>query len=240
MIRKRPRPDRDSPDVLVVFDLDGTITVRDTSLPFVAHAIGTRRLVGIVATRCPLFPVDLLSGTWRGVVGPTRLGGIWGRWEADMHRRILDGAFRGATREQLAQYGSRFADEVVDGLVISEAVAQLRWHQAQGHRCVLASASLDIYVEPWARRMGFHQTVATRLAFDATDCFQGRFDGEPCWGTEKLLRLRQVEPPFEESTLVVYGDGEGDATLLKAADLPIKIRKPGDWADLAARVRRAL
>jgi phosphoserine phosphatase len=31
-----------------------------------------------------------------------------------------------------------------------EAVGRLHWHQAQGHRTVLLSASPEIYLKPWA------------------------------------------------------------------------------------------
>ena len=157
-----------------------------------------------------------------------------------MHRRILAAAFREWAREKLVRAGSDFAGAALDDFVIPEAMEQLRWHQERGHRCVLASASLDVYVEPWARRTGFHRTLATRLAFAASGCFDGRFDGDPCWGVEKLRRLRQVEPALEDSTLVVYGDGRGDAALLGAADVPIMIGRPGDWAHLGPRARRAL
>jgi len=237
MIRKRPEPGR---DVVVVFDLDGTLTVRDTSLPFVAHAVGARRLAFIVAARSPLFLVDLLGAAQREVVGPVRLGGVGGRWESEMHRRILNGAFRGATRDKLVRHGNEFAHEALDDFVTPEASAQFRWHQDQGHTCVLASASLDLYVEPWAKRMGFDQAVATRLAYDDQGHFSGRFHGEPCWGSEKLRRVRHVVGSIEDSTVVVYGNAKGDAALLAAADLPLSIHGPGAWTEVASEVRGIL
>jgi len=237
MIRNRSEPGR---DVVVVFDLDGTLTERDTSLPFVAHAIGARRLAVIVAARSPLFLVDLLGATRQEAVGPGLLGGVWHRWESDVHRRILDGAFRGAPREKLVRRGNQFAHEELDDFVTPEAVAQLRWHQAQGHLCVLASASLGVYVEPWAERMGFDHAVATSLAFDREGHFSGRFDPEPCWGTEKLRRVQHVVGSLEDSTLVVYGNARGDAALLAAADVPVLIRGASAWTEVAAEVRGAL
>jgi phosphatidylglycerophosphatase C len=144
------------------------------------------------------------------------------------------------TRERLAGLGNEFAQEKMEDFVTPAASEQLRWHQAQGHLCVLASASLAVYVEPWATRMGFDHAVATNLAFDSQGHFSGRFDGEPCWGNEKLRRVQDVVGSFEESTVVVYGNEKGDAALLAAADMPVLIRGPGAWSEVAAEVRRAL
>ena len=50
---------------------------------------------------------------------------------------------------------------------------------------------------------------ATRLVFDGQGHFTGRFGGEPCWGSEKLRRVRHVVGSLEDSKVVVYGNEKG-------------------------------
>ena len=59
-------------------------------------------------------------------------------------------------------------------------------------------------------------------------------------GSEKLRRVRHVVGSLEDSKVVVYGNEKGDAALLAAADLPLLIRGPGAWTEVAAEVRRVL
>ncbi|MFX5393220.1 HAD-IB family phosphatase, partial [Acinetobacter baumannii] len=72
-----------------------------------------------------------------------------------------------------------------------EAVAKLRGHQKQGHVCVLVSATLALYLRPWARDMGFDEVLATELEVDARGRFTGLLATPNCYGPEKAARLRQ-------------------------------------------------
>ena len=45
--------------ILAVFDVDGTLTTRDTSLPFIAFARGRSRLIGSMAAALPFLLADM-------------------------------------------------------------------------------------------------------------------------------------------------------------------------------------
>src|SRR5690242_17736233 len=67
--------------------------------------------------------------------------------------RLLRHFFGGATRADLARWSGSFAD-AIDRMVRPGARERLAWHRAQGHDVVLVSASLDLWVRPWAERHG--------------------------------------------------------------------------------------
>ena len=206
---------------LAVFDLDGTLTTRDTSLPFIVFARGRSRLVGSMAAALPFLVLDLSVALKReaGAAGH-RLGRVRGRWEVEVHQRLLRAMFEGMEQEAFSELRRRFAAEAMDAMVAPAGLEQVAWHRARGHECILVTASLDCYVEPWGRRVGFDKVLGSRMAFDGLARVRGGFKGEPCWGEAKLRRLRDEVGPLEDYTVVVYGNEPGDLALLARADVP--------------------
>lgn len=188
--------------VVAAFDFDGTLTYRDTLLPFL------RRLAG-------------WGGLLRGAVplAPTLLGYGLRLMPNDVAKeRVLRRFLGGMDNEALHRAGARYADEQLPAMVRPAALARLRWHQSQGHRCVLVSASIEHYVAPWARSAGFDDVLATRLAVDGDGCVTGSYDGANCYGAEKVRRLREVLGVCEDYEIYAYGDSRGDRELLALAD----------------------
>lgn len=199
---------------VTVFDLDGTLTRRDTSLGFLRFVAGGRRLAeGVV--RAGLGSCTELVRAWRGERGGGGVGGVGGRWEALLHQRVMAATLVGRNREELEEAGNRFAERIVADRLRDGARERIRAHRDAGERLVLASASLELYVAPLARLLGIDAAVATRAEFVGGKA-TGRILGLPCWGTEKLRRVRAVLAPGEE-IVRAYGDNPGDAELLAAA-----------------------
>jgi phosphatidylglycerophosphatase C len=226
---------------LAVFDLDGTLTTRDTSLPFISFARGRSRLVRSMAAVLPFLVMDLSVAFKReiGVAGH-RLGRVWGRREVEFHQRLLRAMFQGMEEEEFLALGRRFAAEAMDAMVSPGGLEQVAWHRARGHECILVTASIDCYVEPWGRRVGFDKVLGSRMAVDALARVQGGFEGEPCWGEAKFRRLRDAVGPLAGYTVVVYGNEPGDLALLARADHAVRVRAGDSWPRLSAEVRSAL
>ncbi len=113
----------------------------------------------------------------------------------------------------------RLGAALVRRLVRPAALSRVRWHQSQGHRIVLVSASLELLVEPWARTVGIHDVLATRLEV-RDGRLTGRLHGRNCFGEEKVERLRALLGDLAGVDLYAYGDGRGDRELLAAAQHP--------------------
>jgi phosphatidylglycerophosphatase C len=98
----------------------------------------------------------------------------------------------------------------------------MAWHRAQGHRLILVSASLAIYLGPFARASGFDLVIATRLSTDDDGRLTGRLEGANVRGPEKarLLTAALGDQPVE---LWAYGDSAGDRQMLAMADHPHRV-----------------
>src|SRR4051812_3809921 len=130
-------------------------------------------------------------------------------------KELVLGLFvRGRTREELLLRGESFARERLPTMLRPQAKARLQWHQSRGHRCVLATASPDIYAGAWSRGAGFDELVATRLEFDAAGRATGRIAGGNCRGGEKLRRLGGLLGDLSRLELSGYGDSRADRAFL--------------------------
>jgi HAD superfamily hydrolase (TIGR01490 family) len=123
----------------------------------------------------------------------------------------------GRTRDDLAAHASTFAD-VVEGWLRPGALERVRWHQQQGHEVRIVSASLDVWLLPWAARHGIG-VLCTRARWDG-DRFTGDLDGKNCNGEEKVARIRADVPLEGFDDIYAYGDTSGDQPMLAVASHP--------------------
>lgn len=191
----------DSKRVIAAFDFDGTVTRRDTLLPFLLQLHGLKLLFSSI----PLLPV--LLGYALRIISNSRA-----------KERVLKKMVGGMSEFELKMQAERFAAEVLPGKVKPEALARLQWHRARGDRCVLISASIEHYVRPWGRSAGFDDVIATKLEVSGDGIITGRYDGANCYGPEKMRRLFELFGDREDIELYAYGDSGGDRELLASAD----------------------
>ena len=197
----------DGPRPLAAFDLDGTLTRRDTLMPFLVRAVGARRSYrSVLAASLPLARAVALGGEHRDVA------------KAAVLRRVLAGVPFAA----LAEAAESYADHVIATGLRPDVRARVDWHRAEGHELVLVSASPELYVTPIGRRLGFDAVLATCLEVDGAGVLTGRLAGNNCRGPEKVARLRA----WRAEGLVVayaYGDSAGDREMLALALTPTNV-----------------
>jgi phosphatidylglycerophosphatase C len=195
---------------LAAFDLDGTLTRRDTLMPFLLQAVGRGRTYRAVLTSSlPLFRAAAFGGAHRD------------RAKAAVLQTVLTGVPRTA----LAGTAESFADHVVAHGLRPDLRARVEWHRGQGHELVLVSASPELYVAPIGRRLGFDAVLATRLEVGPDDLLTGRLLGANCRGPEKVIRLREWRGG-DLAVAFAYGDSTGDREMLALADTAVRVRSP--------------
>jgi len=186
---------------LAVFDFDGTLTCRDSFFPFIRMAVGFPRFLWGLMLLSPV----LLSYITRFLSN------------SDAKQAVLGHFFSGTDLDVFQELGNTFALEKLPGMLRPEAIQRLRWHQQQGHRVIIVSASLEIYLRPWARTMQCDHVIGTRIEV-ARGKVTGRLSGKNCYGPEKVARLEALLGKLDTYFVYAYGDSRGDQDLLAVAN----------------------
>lgn len=184
---------------LALFDFDGTITTRDTMLPFVHHVRGTLRTLAGLAWLAPMLAAHAV-----GLVRTERAKALF-----------LGHFLGGMSRDALAARAATFVPRI-EGWIRSEARTRLDWHRAQQHDVLIVSASLDLWLAAWAERYGV-RLVCTRARFEH-DVFTGDLATPNCKGADKEVRIREAVDLDGYAYVYAYGDSAGDAEMLALAD----------------------
>jgi phosphatidylglycerophosphatase C len=190
--------------IVAAFDFDGTLTYQDTLLPFLSFIKGPFKMYRGIALAIPSLFGCLFKSSYRQRAKEV----------------ILKETLGGMSIEEVRKEGEDFALGPLPGKIRPEAMQKLQWHKQQGHRCVLISANLDVYLEPWAFNAGFHDLISSKVEASQEGKVTGNLVGLNCWGLEKTRRLLQLLGPKDQFTLYAYGDSQGDLPLLELADYP--------------------
>jgi phosphatidylglycerophosphatase C len=200
-------PARNAP-VVAAFDFDGTLSTRDNFVPFLCRIVGARSVTQILAAS--------------GVRVASHGRAEWGRdaVKAEVVRRI----FAGYDPEQLDKLGRAFAFDVMRRHLRAQTVDRVDWHRTQGHRLVIVSASLGVYVRPIAERLRFDAVLATELEVGIDGRLTGNLEGANVRGAEKARRL-DAWLDGEQAYVWAYGDSSGDRELWARADRPVRVTR---------------
>lgn len=188
---------------IAVFDFDGTLTYRDSFLPFLRMALGPLRF-----DRGLLVLSPLLAGYSLGLVE---------NWRAKL--AVVSYFLTGLTAAQLEWHGQRFAKEKIPQMLRPSALERLRWHQAKGHETIVVSASLEAYLLPLVETIGVDRVIGSKLEVQS-GVLTGKLSGKNCYGPEKVARLQALLGDLSQYSIYAYGDSRGDKELLAAANYP--------------------
>lgn len=187
---------------VAAFDFDGTLTRGESFFRFLRHVTPLPRFVGAFVLSAPTIASYLLG------------------WKDNETAKVivLRHFLRGRLLSEVAPLADDFARKVIPRTVRPEALAGLRGHQKQGHVCILVSATLALYLRPWAEQAGFDEVLATELAVDAQGRLTGELASPNCYGPEKARRLQAHLG--RDRIHSAYGDSEGDTEMLAMAAHP--------------------
>jgi HAD superfamily hydrolase (TIGR01490 family) len=184
---------------LALFDFDGTITFADTFTPFLYFASNRRRIVRQSVRLAPK-----ILGYKLGLVPATKMRALAAR-----------AVFGGRSEAELRAFGATYAERVLPGVIRPHALERILWHKQRGDRIVVVSASLAVYVRPWAQSLAL-DVIATELSVE-DGVLTGSYEGGDCTGPEKARRVEARYPPSGYSRVYAYGDTSEDDALLALA-----------------------
>jgi phosphatidylglycerophosphatase C len=205
---------------VALFDLDGTLTWRDTFMLFLLSFLRQHpsRLLGL--WRLPFALGIYLArngdrGTLKSQVIRMAMGGA--------NRAVIDGC----------------ADSFVSSLgprhrLRPAALAVLEAHRAAGDHLVLLSASPDLYVPRIGRALGFERTLCTEIQWQG-DVLAGALKTANRQGAEKLRCLNWLRTQYPGLPIVAYGNSGADLEHMRHADRALLVNGNAAARRLAAQ-----
>lgn len=195
------------PEKLAVFDIDHTITRHSTGEYFLLEACRRHILPWRLILSVPKVYFQYRFGhiewdNWGGAIA-----GIQGI-RLDLLEELSELAFR--------KYHLRYLHREIHDII--------RDYKQRGIPVLLATSSVDIFVQPLADYLEVDGLLATRLEF-ADGQTTGRLEGKPVFGREKLqrinseLQLRGLTP----ADCAFYSDSIHDLPLLEASGRPVAV-----------------
>ena len=184
---------------IVAFDFDGTLTTRDSFTQFLRWRAG--------------------PGGW--ALGLVKMAKATAAYARNRDRGAIKAAsvrvfLKDVTRPELEADAARFADAVWDRFMRPDALQVWNDWGAKGAYRVIVTASPEITVAPFARRLGADALLGTHMAFDARDRVTGAFIGSNCRGEEKVRRLKAAFGD-DMQLAAAYGDTSGDTEMIAIA-----------------------
>lgn len=189
-----------APETLAVFDFDGTITTKDSMLAFCRFVAGSSAYVTGMILLAPM-----LLAMKAGLVSRQRT-----------KEALLSRFLKGKNREELESLAEAFTNEVLSAAIRPQALSRIQQHRDQGHRLLIVSASLDLWLAPWAASQEIPLLSSQGEFRDGT--FTGKLTGENCRGAEKVRRITDYLGEEMPDHTIAYGDSSGDAEMLQWAD----------------------
>ena len=185
---------------IAIFDLDGTITYRDTLFPLVLRQLARR-------------PWNLLRLL---LVAPAALRYLFDHDRGALKQSLLRATLRGISRSELAAISTEFVRDTIEHRCFQDALSAIRRHREAGHHLVLMSASVDFYVPEFGRQLGFDEVISTGVAWNG-DRLDGTLTTPNRRGAEKARCLRALVEERHDSEVFAYGNSSSDLPHLAVA-----------------------
>ncbi|MFG2086966.1 HAD-IB family hydrolase [Spirillospora sp. NPDC048824] len=196
-------------DVAAVFDLDGTIVASD-----VVEAHLWARLL------------DVPVRSWAGTLVPVLRAAP--RYLRTEHRdrgeflREFVRRYEGANEAQLRALARQRLGDVLLRRAWPQAIRRIRGHRAAGHRTVLLTGTVDVFVEPL--RTLFDDVLAAELRV-VDGHYTGHFERPPLIGEARAAWLRAWarDEGVDLAGSWAYGDHYSDRPVLEQVGNPVAV-----------------
>jgi phosphatidylglycerophosphatase C len=187
---------------IAVFDLDGTLTRRDTLWPYLRA--WTRR-----HPNAGFWP-RVVAAVARYPLTPDR---------AELKTRLIRIAMAGAARDEVRAHTAYFVAALGDAELCPGALLAIERHRAEGDRLVLLSASVDLYVPDIGRRFGFDESVCTEVAWRG-DRLDGALTTANRRGEEKRRCVMALRARYPGARIAAYANARSDFDHFEAVEEP--------------------
>lgn len=195
---------------LAIFDIDYTITKRETLMEFFKYSIQ------IDKKNIRFLPRAIFCGSMY------MLKVYDEKKVKEKFLKFIDGI----KEKDLAKLVKTFYDYKLKTILYEDALNMIKKLKSEGCDIYLISASPEFYVNEFYNIKEVDKIIGTRFNF-TNGIFRGEMDGENCKGEEKVRRLKEfikkekIEVDFKESYM--FSDSLSDKPLLDLVGKPYLI-----------------
>jgi len=135
-------------------------------------------------------------------------------WKAK--ERVLTYFFKNEPFKEFCLKSTEFSIKIIPDLVKPEAIQSIIQHIGKGDRVIVISASFENWLVDWCKTMKL-ELIGSKIEV-RNGLITGKIEGRNCYGTEKVIRLKQYLDISQFSEIYAYGDSKGDLPLLELAN----------------------
>ncbi len=184
---------------LYLFDFDGTLTYKDTMFLYLKFYNSNKFYVQFLK-HIPLFVLLKLKLA-----------------DAEkVKKSFISSILKGESRAKIDKKAQSFFEKFERDIFRKNALEFIQNIDRTQTECYIVSASLDIWVKPFAEKLNI-KLLATQTEF-ADDIFTGNFIGKNCNGPEKVKRIIEAVKGRKFDKTIAFGDTSGDREMLAWAD----------------------
>lgn len=184
---------------LALFDFDGTITTKDSLVDFIQYAVGKP------AYWLGLLKLSPMLSAYTLKLIPNHIA----------KEKLIAYFFKGWNDVDFQKIADQYSLGMIDKIVRPAALQKITWHQTQGHKVVVVSASMENWLKKWCEQHDL-ELIATRLEIQ-THKLTGQFATKNCYGIEKVNRIKEQHNLSNYRFIYAYGDSRGDKEMLDIA-----------------------
>lgn len=188
-----------------LFDFDNTLVRGDSFIRFGVYALGKCRFALAVVEASPwlvAWKMGLLSSS-------------------AAKEKLFGFMFKGMGFSEFERKGKGFAAEISE-MLRSDVKREMDAMRDTGARIIVATASVEEWVRPWAIANGVDFVIGTKAEVDDNGRLTGRFSTANCRGEEKARRIQQylASESWPQCEIHAWGNMPDDMAMLEMAGFP--------------------
>ncbi|MEE8295198.1 MAG: HAD-IB family hydrolase [Sphingomonadales bacterium] len=136
---------------------------------------------------------------------------------------MLRSFMTGMSKNQTSKYSKAFLKRLQErGKFFESGLEAIKAHKKKGDMVVIATASMDFYVEDIAKKLGADHIIATTSVW-RRGIIEPMIKGENCYGAEKAKRVQAFLAGRTVGRVWFYSDHHTDAPTFALADFRVAV-----------------
>ncbi len=179
-------------ETIAFFDLDGTITFKDTFIDFIIFVRGKGTFYKGLFYLSPLIFLFFIR--------------IYPNYK--LKEKFFKKFLASLNYKDLTEAGANYSQNRLPNIIYNDALERIKWHQNKNHRIVILTASSSIWLSKWCEKYNL-ELIATNFEIE-NEKYTGQILGLNCYGAEKLRIVNMILSQNYYEETFGYGNTKSD------------------------------